>query len=147
MKSALRCAALLAVTVFLSAPVAKSDDDKGGSILGQLPTSPQRIVSTVPANGDVNPYGIAFVPEGFREGGPLKAGDILVSNFQQRPKPARYRHHHRADNSNRSILCVLPGAARSGTHHSSGSVAARFRIGWQPANGEYPNLDHCAARL
>jgi len=81
MKSALRCAAFLAVTVFLSAPVAKSDDDKGGSILGQLPTSPQRIVSTVPANGDVNPYGIAFVPEGFREGGPLEAGDILVSNF------------------------------------------------------------------
>ena len=81
MKSALRCAMLLAVTLFLLSPVAKSDGDKGGSILGQLPTSPQRIVPTVPANGDVNPYGTAFVPEGFREGGPLEAGDILVSNF------------------------------------------------------------------
>jgi hypothetical protein len=51
------------------------------SILGDLPTSPERIVSTVPANGDVNPYGVAFVPPGFPSGGPLGRGDILVSNF------------------------------------------------------------------
>jgi len=38
-------------------------------------------VSTVPANGDTNPYGVAFVPFGFPPGGPLKPGDILVSNF------------------------------------------------------------------
>ena len=38
-------------------------------------------VSTVPANGDVNPYGVAFVPPGFSAGGPLQVGDILVSNF------------------------------------------------------------------
>jgi DNA-binding beta-propeller fold protein YncE len=37
--------------------------------------------STIPANGDVNPYGVAFVPEGFPEGGSLMAGDVLVSNF------------------------------------------------------------------
>src|ERR1700733_9935028 len=37
--------------------------------------------STIPANGDVNPYGVAFVPEGFPEGGSLIAGDVLVSNF------------------------------------------------------------------
>jgi hypothetical protein len=37
--------------------------------------------STVPANGDVNPYGVAFVPKGFPEGGPLHVGDVLVSNF------------------------------------------------------------------
>jgi DNA-binding beta-propeller fold protein YncE len=49
--------------------------------LGQLPASAERIVSTVPLNGDVNPYGVAFVPKGFREGGPLAPGDILVSNF------------------------------------------------------------------
>jgi DNA-binding beta-propeller fold protein YncE len=51
------------------------------SILGQLPTSPERIVSTVPSNGDVNPYGVAFVPVGFPSGGPLEPGNILVSNF------------------------------------------------------------------
>jgi hypothetical protein len=44
--------------------------------------SPVRSVSTVPANGDVNPYGVAFVPNSFNTGaGPLKHGDILVSNF------------------------------------------------------------------
>lgn len=44
--------------------------------------SPVRSVSTVPANGDVNPYGVAFVPRNFQTGsGPLKHGDILVSNF------------------------------------------------------------------
>lgn len=36
------------------------------------------IASTVPANGDVNPYGIAVVPQ---SKGSLTAGNILVSNF------------------------------------------------------------------
>ncbi len=36
--------------------------------------------STIPANGDLNPYGVAFVPEGF-PGGALKPRDVLVSNF------------------------------------------------------------------
>jgi hypothetical protein len=44
--------------------------------------SPVRSVSTVPKNGDVNPYGVAFVPDNFNTGaGPLKHGDVLVSNF------------------------------------------------------------------
>jgi hypothetical protein len=34
--------------------------------------------STVPANGDVNPYGVAVVP---RSNGHLQAGNVLVSNF------------------------------------------------------------------
>jgi uncharacterized protein (TIGR03118 family) len=38
--------------------------------------------STVPPNGDVNPYGVAFVPPDFNSGnGPLQPGDVLVSNF------------------------------------------------------------------
>ncbi len=40
-----------------------------------------RAVSTVPGNGDVNPYGVAFVPPGFPAGGTINPGDILVSNF------------------------------------------------------------------
>jgi hypothetical protein len=44
--------------------------------------SPVRDVSTVPLNGDVNPYGVAFIPDNFQAGsGPLKRGDILVSNY------------------------------------------------------------------
>lgn len=39
-------------------------------------------ISTVPSNGDVNPYGVAFVDDSFNLGsGPLSHGDILVSNF------------------------------------------------------------------
>ncbi len=37
--------------------------------------------STIPDTGDLNPYGVAFVPEGFPSGGDLAAGDVLVSNF------------------------------------------------------------------
>jgi hypothetical protein len=36
------------------------------------------VASTVPANGDVNPYGIVFVPTSV---GKLKAGQVLISNF------------------------------------------------------------------
>ena len=36
--------------------------------------------STSPANGDLNPYGLARVPEGFPKG-TLQAGQLLVSNF------------------------------------------------------------------
>jgi DNA-binding beta-propeller fold protein YncE len=44
--------------------------------------SPVVTVSTIPMNGDVNPYGVAFVPNDFQIGsGPLKHGNILVSNF------------------------------------------------------------------
>src|SRR5438105_3152669 len=37
-----------------------------------------KIASTVPANGDVNPYGTAVVPASM---GSLTKGDVLVSNF------------------------------------------------------------------
>ena len=47
------------------------------SFLGSLHTV-SRIGSTVPANGDVNPYGLAVVPTSV---GALHAGDFLVSNF------------------------------------------------------------------
>ena len=39
------------------------------------------VASTVPANGDVNPYGLAVVPA---SSGALHAGDYLVSNFNAR---------------------------------------------------------------
>jgi hypothetical protein len=49
------------------------------SILGQISGHASVSANTVPDNGDVNPYGVAFVPNGF--GGILKTGDILVANF------------------------------------------------------------------
>jgi hypothetical protein len=59
-------------------PAAKSSP---GPIIPNLPSTPTFTANTVPANGDVNPYGVAFVPKGFATGGPLNPGDILVSNF------------------------------------------------------------------
>ena len=48
-----------------------------GGFLGPL-TKIKTIASTVPANGDVNPYGVAVVPTTH---GRLRQGDVLVSNF------------------------------------------------------------------
>jgi hypothetical protein len=45
-----------------------------------LPPS-STVASTVPANGDLNPYGIAFVPSGVPSSSTLKPGDVVVSNF------------------------------------------------------------------
>jgi hypothetical protein len=42
---------------------------------------PQHVASTVPGNGDVNPYGVAVVPG---SGGRLVKGEILVSNFNDK---------------------------------------------------------------
>jgi DNA-binding beta-propeller fold protein YncE len=54
------------------APASESDD----AFIPRIINS-----STIPANGDLNPYGVAFVPERFPAGGAIAAGDVLVSNF------------------------------------------------------------------
>ena len=45
---------------------------------------PLPVVSTIPSNGDVNPYGVFFVPRNIASGGVLEPGDILVSNFNNK---------------------------------------------------------------
>jgi hypothetical protein len=47
------------------------------TILPFLPPS----ASTIPSNGDVNPYGVVFVPKNVIAGYYVHPGDILVSNF------------------------------------------------------------------
>jgi hypothetical protein len=71
--------ALAAVTLLAGATaIALAEHDRDSAFL----PNPVRSVSTVPANGDVNPYGVAFIPNNFETGsGPLHRGDILVSNF------------------------------------------------------------------
>jgi hypothetical protein len=49
--------------------------------LASLPATPTLTATTVPANGDTNPYGVAIVPASFGTGKVLSAGDVLVSNF------------------------------------------------------------------
>ena len=55
----------------------------GSSLAGGEPIIPptSTVASTVPTNHNVNPYGIAFVPGGVPAAGVLKAGDVVVSNF------------------------------------------------------------------
>jgi hypothetical protein len=57
---------------------------------GQVPFFPNNSIlnslqsitdSTVPPSGDLNPYGVAFVPAGFPAGGSIVPGDVLVANF------------------------------------------------------------------
>ena len=50
-------------------------------IVPNLPAAPTVSYTTVPASGDVNPYGLAVVPAGYRGGGLLHAGEYLVANF------------------------------------------------------------------
>jgi hypothetical protein len=51
------------------------------SVLPAPGTPPTATFSTVPANGDVNPYGISIVPSSFPTAGVLNPGDVLVTNF------------------------------------------------------------------
>ncbi len=52
-----------------------------GALLTGLGTTNEQVVSTVPSNGDQNPYGLAFAPANFPTTGTLQPGDALVANF------------------------------------------------------------------
>jgi hypothetical protein len=69
----LKTACLWGSTLALASTLAYA----AGSFTGSLNTM-TTVASTIPANGDVNPYGVAIVP---RSTGNLTKGNILVSNF------------------------------------------------------------------
>jgi hypothetical protein len=71
-----RSVLIFAALLLLPAAVLAQDEDHQPFL-----PSPVQSVSTVPANGDGNPYGVAFVPPQFPKGGAANSGDILVSNF------------------------------------------------------------------
>jgi DNA-binding beta-propeller fold protein YncE len=75
MQSRRRAGASAALSCLLVAGLASAGDEH--SILSSLQTI-TTIASTVPGNGDVNPYGVAQVKH---TTGNLRAGHILVSNF------------------------------------------------------------------
>jgi hypothetical protein len=68
--------------------------------LGQL-NGVTQVASTVPANGDVNPYGVAVVPA---SGGRLTAGNTLVSNFNDKAN---------VQGTGNTIVQVTPGGKSS----------------------------------
>ena len=76
----------------------------------------RQIASTVPANGDVNPYGIAVVPQ---TAGRLVRGDILVSNFNSKAN---------VQGTGTTIVEISPGGTRR----------AFARLGALPATDRCP---------
>ena len=77
-----RLKALFVTLLLTGSGFALADDEHRGrdDILPPPPT-PILSVSTIPATGDSNPYGVAFVPEGFPTDGMLTPGDVVVANF------------------------------------------------------------------
>lgn len=72
-----RISAIGLAYLFLSSTnIAQATDSQDDAFLPHSITS-----STIPANGDLNPYGVAFVPQNFPRGGSIAPGDVLVSNF------------------------------------------------------------------
>ena len=97
--------AFLTTAVLLFAMPGIADDEHHEALLAELPASAHAVVSTVPANGDVNPYGVAFVPHGFRKhGSPLNSGDVLVSNFNDSAN---------AQGTGTTIVRITPGGVQS----------------------------------
>ncbi len=60
-----------------SATTTTASTQSSGPFLAKF-TSVSKLASTVPSNGDVNPYGIVTVPTSV---GKLQAGQLLISNF------------------------------------------------------------------
>lgn len=69
---------VLVSTLLASLAMAASGQDP---LLPDLPSRVALSVSAVFPNGDLNPYGVAFVPPGFSGGPSLQTGDVIVSNF------------------------------------------------------------------
>ncbi len=67
-------------TTTAAAATNAADASSSGPFLAKL-TNVSSIASTVPANGDVNPYGVAIVS---KSEGALQAGNLLVSNFNDK---------------------------------------------------------------
>lgn len=70
------CFGLIVPGLLLAAAVNTSNADEYSFLKASGPV--KLVVSTVPANGDVNPYGVAVVR---RTLGILRQGDVLISNF------------------------------------------------------------------
>ena len=72
----LACGIIFSAGIAALSPAAAYADEETKPFIPRIILS-----STIPANGDLNPYGLAFVPDGFAPGGKIAPGDVLVSNF------------------------------------------------------------------
>jgi DNA-binding beta-propeller fold protein YncE len=93
-----RACAVVTAVAFLPTHLVKADEPP------QILPFPTIVESTIPGNGDVNPYGVAFVPKGFPGGGLLHPGDLLVSNFN---------NNQNTQGTGTTIIKVTPGGQTS----------------------------------
>ncbi len=89
---------------------------RGAAILNRHPVI-RTVASTVPANGDINPYGVAIVQ---RPVGNLKAGGILVSNFNNSANE---------QGTGTTIVQVVDGTASLFAQITNGSLPGAFPDG------------------
>jgi hypothetical protein len=131
----------LSVTCFLMAgPLAQADDEGGQRILPD-----QKTVSTIPANGDVNPYGVAFVPNGYPQG-TLQPDDILVSNFNNAPTP---NGGGNLQGTGTTIVRITPQGTKTlffqASPHSGLSTALNISKQGPIFVGDFPSVDGTCA--
>ncbi len=84
LRAVLFSGALLAIASWAHSPqtgTVQAEGDTNRDIDAILPLPGPIVASTVPSNGDVNPYGVVFVGADFPSGGKVHIGDVLVSNF------------------------------------------------------------------
>ncbi|HLZ31014.1 MAG TPA: hypothetical protein VKV73_27160 [Chloroflexota bacterium] len=98
-QSALLFSVVLVGILLVVPPLVQAADQPLIERLDQIKT----IASTVPANGDVNPYGVAVVP---RSIGRLVRGDVLVSNFNN---AASVNNPGGLQGRGTTIVAVAPG--------------------------------------
>jgi sugar lactone lactonase YvrE len=135
--------ALGSAAALVAAPVALAHGS--GTFLGST-HGHHAVASTVPANGDVNPYGVAVVP---RTVGRLHAGDVLVSNFNARSnlQGTGTTIVQIAPDGRRSLFAALrPGRLHGRCFGGVGLTTAlvALRSGWVVV-GSLPTRDGLAA--
>jgi hypothetical protein len=100
-----------------------SAQDQDPAIVANLAKAANVTTSTVAPNGDQNPYGVAFVPEGFKPGGMLHPGDVLVSDFNNSTAPSGIQ------GTGTSIVRITPNGQSSLFFQNSTAVGLTTALG------------------
>ena len=98
------------------------------SLLQHLSSPAPQTVSTVAANGDQNPYGVAFVPAHFHSSGPLQPGDLLVSDFNDATVPGTPPTGN-VQGTGSSIVRITPDGQQSTFFQGTGQLGLTTALG------------------
>jgi hypothetical protein len=107
---------LVAAVVFATPSAGAAPAMEPASCLGGLGVV-RTLGSTVPANGDLNPYGVVVVPT---SAGALRAGNILVSNFNARSNNQGTGDDDRRDQPRREEEALRDGQGERARRRVSG---------------------------